>query len=219
MGNKRTLKLRSHVKHRPKVLEVETERSFILADKEGNEVLHTDNSNSTSPAVVIQTPYQLNPELTKREAKKLYMFHRWGKKELLELGMPERTLDAWLYQPTKNCMSWKQERDIQDQMMDSTLARGLARRFYRILDKFTKVAVESIEEIDFEEIRLTKPREFKDWMDVISKVKKELDIEEGKPREIKRHIIQSQEEANQLIEELKSLKDPFIDYNPDGQVN
>ena len=83
--------------------------------------------------------------------------------------MPEASLRGWLYKPTAEAMSWKQERDVMDSHMDAALAKGLFKNMSQIVQRMVNVALRSVSEADIEGLRLTKPREFKEWVDALVK--------------------------------------------------
>lgn len=179
----------------------------LPAAKSGGEV----GVGEVQKAVVIDTPYSVNPELTKHKAKELYLLHRWTITDLLELGIPKATLETWVYQPTHESLSWKQERDIFD---ESVLARMKDKAADAMTETFSRgmnILSRSYLNADMENLRLTKPREFKDMIDALTKLKNLINLEEGKPNEIKQYLGLNQSQVDELVKRLDKM-DPFINY-------
>lgn len=216
--------IRSYVKDRPKVLERESEEKMVVVDRGGNEVLRSATCGSdsevskVSPAEVIQTPYEINPGLTKQKAWELYMIYRWEKRELLELGIPENTLDTWLYQPTREGPCWKQERDIFDRSVKQKMKESAADAMGEIFAEGMDWIACDLKEARRSGRRLEKPREFKELIDSLAKLKNLINLEEGKPNTISQHVITTQEEAQELYNKLQKL-DPFLQADSKGSVN
>lgn len=203
MKKTRKLNIESNVKNRP--------RNLTQTVVEGGE-------EKVLP-VGEQTPYEINPGVTRRRAKELYLCYGYTKQMLLEdLGIPETTLDHWLYNPTDNNLSWKQEKDLFEQTV-------LQRMKDRTADELTDIAARgfgilkrSLVAMDLEGKVFDSPRQIKEFTDAVSKVKNLLQLEEGKPTSITASTELTQKEIGELVGELEDL-DPFVDYSSKGRIN
>lgn len=165
-----------------------------------------------------ETPWKINPELTRRRAKELYLLYYWTKDQLLDLGIPENLLESWLYRPSAEGLSWKQERDVFEQSMLSRMKERAGDEMGKALSRAMAIMNRSLTEADLDGLRLSSPREYKDMMGVIKDLKNLVNLEEGKPTSIKKNVSLTQKDALKLVQELQDL-DPFIDYDPKGTVN
>lgn len=174
----------------------------ILIDTEALEAAkNMDKSN----------PYQVNPELTKRKAKELFLLHGWDKQQLLTLGMPEKHLNTWLYEPTENTLSWNQEKEIFHTSILEKMKEHKATEVTHSLGRALGIAKRSLASIDLDGTILNINQLHK-----LTAVIKDLDnivrLEEGKPTSIQQDLNLSQAQVKKIVEELDKL-DPFISYN------
>lgn len=165
-----------------------------------------------------RSPWQINPGVTRRRAKELYLIYGWDKQRLLTLGMPEPTLNHWLYNPTDNHLSWKQEKDILDESILSKMKEGLSEEASKLGSKLLSILQRTVSEWDLSGEALKNPKAFKDVVDALSKIHQLRQLEDGKPTSIKASTELTQKEIGELVGELQQL-DPFIDYDPSGGVN
>jgi uncharacterized protein YjcR len=199
----RKLKLRSKVKHRPAELIVDTTKK--------DEEFRTPHDD--------MTPYQINPGLTRRRAKELYMFSYYKKDDLVQLlGIPPQTLEVWLYRATEGQLSWSQERDLFEQTVFSRMKDKAAEDMSKSQARIMNILQRSLTEDDLDGVRLKSAREYRDMMAVIKDMQHFRNIEEGKPTTIKAHVNLTQAEARELIAELQDL-DPLFDYDGSRKIN
>ena len=201
---KRRLRVESFVKGRPRVMVKSVDKEGVAKE---NEVI-TETS----------TPYQINPGLTRRRAKELYILYYWTKEQLLELGMPERTLNQWLYEPTEGQLSWKAERDIFEATTFERMKERSSDEMSKGLARCMSILNRSLTEADLDGMKLKSPREYKDMVGVVKELKNLINVEEGKPTSITQNLSLTQAEVRDLVGELQDL-DPLIDYDQSGKIN
>lgn len=218
---KRKLKVNSFVKHRPKTLTIS-----IDEDKPRGEDSACNPSTPSLEGSKVGSnqaqdipPFQINPELTRRRAKELYMLYFWTKDQLVEhLGIPPETLEVWLYRATENQLSWSQERDVFETTAFQKMKDRASDELGKALARSMNIMNRSLTEADLDGMKLKSPREYRDMMGVIKELKSLVNLEEGKPTSISKNINLTQKEVKALVTELQEL-DPFIDWDPSGTIN
>lgn len=163
------------------------------------------------------SPYEINPTLTKWKAKELYMCAGWEKDQLLELGIPEGTLNAWLYTETEDTLPWKIERDNHRKGILYALKEEKAETLKSTLSHAVSMVRRSLAKADMEGKDLS-PREMKDVMGVIKDINNMIQLEEGKPTSIKAEFEYNEKNVRKLLEDLDKL-DPLMDYDAKNKIN
>lgn len=224
----RRLKIQSRKKGERKTSVQQTERA--VDEYFGEEPGDTSREPSPPPQLVErspdwmavpetdETPWQINPGLTRRRAKELYMIYYWSKDQLLDLGIPESLLNSWLYNPSAEGLSWKQERDMFEGSILARMKERAGDEMSKALSRSMAILNRSLTEADLDGMKLKSPREYKDMMGVIKDLKNLVNLEEGKPTSIKKNVSLTQKEALELVQQLQDL-DPLINYDPTGEVN
>lgn len=191
-GKSRTLRVESYIKHRPREVKVSTG---------GSEDLNLDDV----------TAYQTSPFFTRKKCYELYVLYGWEKKDLLRFGMPESTLDTWLYQPTERGPSWKQDRELFEAKVNRAKEE-------KAIDEIVDIQVLSYElqkralierKENPEPLTMTELDKIRKVGETAHTIKR---LEEGKPTTIKQNFNLNKKEIAGIIEELDEL-DPFIDYD------
>jgi hypothetical protein len=162
-------------------------------------------------------PWSINPSLVRRKAYEAYMIHFASKDELLKLGMPEATLDTWLYQPTEGKMSWKMQRDHYYEVELRSFMEAKSEQLKKTAARILNIANRSLEQID-ESGEPLSVAQVEKLFNSFGKVQHWLQIEDGKPTHITESFDYSQKGLRQLMKELQEL-DPLIDYDSKGKIN
>jgi hypothetical protein len=192
---KKKLRIESFVKDRPRNIIAD------LSDTTSDDTTSEDN----------MTPYQINPNFTRKKCYELYILYSWEKKDLLRFGVPDKTLDKWLYEPTERGNSWKQQRELfeakvnrakEDKAIDEIvdiqcLSYELQKR--ALLERREDPTPISMVELD----KLRKVGE------TAHSAKR---LEEGKPTTIQHNLNLNKEQIKELVRDLDEL-DPFINYD------
>ena len=196
---KRTLNVESFVKHRPKRMQ------------------QTVNAEEEILPVGEKSPFEINPEVTRRRAKELYLLHGWSKEELLGLGIPEATLNHWLYNPTESNLSWKDEKEIFHRSVLDKMKEYKADELKEVASRGVNVLKRSLLALDLSGEVLT-VAQMEKLTTMISKLDPIIKLEEGRPTSIRQDLNLTQKQVAELVEELDGL-DPLFDYDIKGKVN
>lgn len=177
-----------------------------------------DKNLEDSPGYSVDSnPYQINPELTKRKAKELYLLYGWSKQQLLELGMPEKTLDTWLYKPTANSLPWFQEKEIFNNSVLMRMKEVKAEELEESVARAINILKRSLLAVDMDGDVLS-VNQMEKLVNLISKVDHIINLEKGKPTSINQDLNLAQKDIDAIVEQLKEL-DPLLNYDAESKIN
>lgn len=169
----------------------------ITVDKE---VLEQEVKSATD-----MTPYELNKPLAKIEAKKLYIIHGWNIERIQRvLDIPLATLQNWINSGDELHISWKQEREIFLNTVTERVKNEKANILSDILGVGADILLTGLMHIKNTQKALT-VRELRQINDVVNDTYKNLNLEQGKPTEIKANFKGTEEELKNLLVELNEV--------------
>ena len=223
-GRKKRLRVESYVKGRPRSMVVDKVNGRgvgagqVSSDGSiGTTVEGVEMASDKVKEVRSESAWEINPGLVKRKAYEAYMIHFASKAEILKLGMPEDTLDTWLYSPTSNQMSWKMQRDHYYDVEMRAFMEGKAEVLKKTAARMLNIANRSLQELDESGDTVNIPQ-LEKLMNSFGKIQHWIQIEDGKPTNITESYTMTQKGLQGLMEELQEL-DPLLDYDQSGKVN
>jgi hypothetical protein len=157
------------------------------------------------------TPFDINPELTRRKAKELYLLYGWSKQQLLTLGIPETTLNTWLYKPTVNSLSWHQEKEVFQNSILARMKENKAEELEETVSRGVSVLKRSLMALDLEGTPLT-VNQMERLTNMLGKLDHIINLEKGKPTSISADVNLAQKDIDAIVEELEKL-DPLLSYS------
>lgn len=107
-------------------------------------------------------------------------------------------------------------------MFEASVMRGVKEKCGEEMEKAfgraMSVINRSLAEMDAAGASYASPRDLKDMVTVLQSLKNLVNVEQGKPTDIKETVIRSQKDVQDLLTELQEL-DPLFDYSPKDVIN
>ena len=177
------------------------------------------SASDQGPVVAVQeTPWEINPEMCKQRCYQAYMLHYADKAELLEMGIPEATVNGWLYQPTSDGRpGWHLQRELFYKQEMQAFMKGRSQELKKTGARILNIANRTLLELD-DSGETVSVAQLEKLFNSFGKVMHWVQIEDGKPTSISKSFDYSQDSIRELISELQEL-DPLIDYDPKGKHN
>ena len=164
LKGKRSLRLRSYKKNRSKVVMVDRDGQKGLEDSDPLAPARLGSGEggsegSSVEVVEVNSPWEINPDLTRLKARELYVCYRWSKQRISEsLGVPDSTLQYWIYKPTEGRLSWHQERELAEDSIMDAVKQNIKGELVKIAAHSMSILRRSIAEKDFELAKYDNPR-------------------------------------------------------------
>lgn len=165
------------------------------------------------------SPYEINAFFTKNKAKELYIVYFWEIRDLHDhLGIPESTLYTWINKSDEGELSWAQERRIFEASVMRGVKEKCGEEIGKAFSRAMSVMNRSLAEMNAAGMTYASPRDLRDMVTVLQSLKNLVNVEQGKPTDIKETVIRSQKDVQVLLAELQEL-DPLLDYSPKDVIN